>query len=449
MESRFIAGCSIWDTLPRLLQITLVNGISKEHGMTRYSPGLIAIVGVAAMLAGVSTASAQTAPSLGTAQSYAVLGGSTVTNTGPSVVTGDLGLSPGGAITGFPPGQVIGGTIHAADAAAASAQNSTTTAYNTLAGQACPGGNNLTGQNLGGLTLTPGVYCFNSSAQLTGALTLNAQGNAAAVFVFQIGSALTTASASSVVMSNGGSACNVFWQVGSSATLGTTSSFAGNLIALSSVTATTSASVTGRILARNGAATLDTNAVNASACGGATATPVPAPAPTPAPTSCTATAPDLFIVKRHTTAFVAGTNATYSIALFNQGIASTTAVTVVDTLPTGLTYVSATGVSWTCSAVGQIVTCTTTASVPAAAPFPNNITLTVTPGANAVPSVTNTAAVSGGADCDLTNNSTADITLVTAAPPPIPVPTLPEWAFAALAVLLAGVGVVALRRRAI
>lgn len=418
--------------------------------MTRNTPGLVATVGLLlAMLLAASSASAQTAPSLGSAQSFAVLGGSTVTNTGPTVVTGDLGLSPGTSVTGFPPGQVVGGAIHAADAAAASAQNSVTTAYNSLAGQACPGANNLTGQNLGGLTLTPGVYCFSSSAQLTGVLTLNAQGNAGAVFIFQIGSALTTASASSVVVTNGGSPCNVFWQVASSATLGTSSSFAGNLIALSSVTATTGVNMTGRVLARNGAATLDTNAVTAASCGGGTAPPVPVPTPTPAPAACTLTAPDLFIVKRHTAQFVAGTNAAYSIALFNLGIASTGTVTVTDTLPTGLTFVSATGVTWTCAAVAQIVTCTTTASVPAAGPFANNITLTVTPGAGAVPSVTNTALVTGGGDCDVTNNATADVTLVAAAPPPpIPVPTLPEWALIALAALLSAVGVVALRRRA-
>src|SRR6185295_2961407 len=141
------------------------------------------------------------------------------TNTGPSVIGGDLGLSPGTAVTGFPPGSVVGGAIHAADAAALSAQNSLTTAYNSVASQACT--QDLTGQDLGGKTLTPGVYCFSTSAALTGSVTLNAQGNAAAVFIFKMGSTLTTASGSSVVMTNGGFPSNVFWQVGSSATLGT------------------------------------------------------------------------------------------------------------------------------------------------------------------------------------------------------------------------------------
>ena len=232
--------------------------------MKRNGWRLAASAGFAALLFGASPAWAQTAPSLGSAQSFAVLGGSTVTNTGSSVITGDLGLSPGTSVTGFPPGIVVAGTIHAADSLALAAQTSTTTAYNSLAGQPCTV--SLTGQNLGGLTLTPGVYCFSSSAQLTGTLTLNALGNAAAVFIFQIGSTLTTASGSSVVMINGGTLCNVFWQVGSSATLGTTTSFLGNILALTSITLNTGASIAGRALARNGAVTLDTNAVVAASC---------------------------------------------------------------------------------------------------------------------------------------------------------------------------------------
>jgi hypothetical protein len=228
--------------------------------------------------------SAQTAPSLGTAQSYAVLGGSTVTNTGPSVIGGDLGVSPGAAVTGFPPGLVSGGTIHAADAAALSAQSSLTTAYNSAAGQSCT--QDLSGQNLGGKVLIPGVYCFSSSAQLTGSLTLNGQGNAAAVWIFKIGSTLTTASGSSVVMTAGGSQCNVFWQVGSSATVGTSTSLAGNILALTSITMTTGANLVGRALARNGAVTLDTNNITPLTCSASTA-----PAPIPVPTL-----PQIFVV---------------------------------------------------------------------------------------------------------------------------------------------------------
>jgi hypothetical protein len=243
--------------------------------MKRSSRGSLILVATATLLGVPIPVAAQTAPSLGTAQSYAVLGGSTVTNTGPSVIGGDLGLSPGTAVTGFPPGTVVGGAIHAADAAALSAQNSLTTAYNSAAGQACT--QDLTGQDLGGKTLTPGVYCFSTSAAVTGTLTLNAQGSAASVFIFKIGSTLTTASGSSVVMTNGGSQCNVFWQVGSSATIGTSTSFAGNILALTSISLTTSAKVVGRALARNGAVTLDTNNVTPSTCSVAPTGPTPVP----------------------------------------------------------------------------------------------------------------------------------------------------------------------------
>ena len=198
---------------------------------------------------------------LGTADSFAILAGSAVTNTGATIVHGSLGVSPGMAVTGFPPGSVSGGTTHAGDAVAMQAQNDLTTAYNFAAGESC--GTSLTGMDLGGLTLTPGVYCFSSSAQLTGALTLNSQGNPNAVFVFQIGSTLTTASASSVVFTNGGEGDSVFWQVGSSATLGTSTAFAGNILALTSITLNTTASIgCGRALARNGTVTLDTNLVS-------------------------------------------------------------------------------------------------------------------------------------------------------------------------------------------
>ncbi|HEX7395439.1 MAG TPA: ice-binding family protein [Anaerolineaceae bacterium] len=215
------------------------------------------------------------APGLGTVTSYAVLAGSTATNTGSTVVNGDLGVSPGSAFTGFPPGIVVPpGTIHAANAVALQAQNDLTTAYNGLTNQACDV--NLTGQDLGGLTLTPGVYCYDSSAQLTGTLTLNAQGDPNSVFVFQIGSTLTTASNSSVLITNGGSACNVFWQVRTSATLGTTTAFQGNILALTSITLNTGAGIVpGRALARNGAVTMDTNDISIEMCG-SQATPLPA-----------------------------------------------------------------------------------------------------------------------------------------------------------------------------
>lgn len=232
--------------------------------MTRNRLPVVGSAAIAVLLCTGAVALAQTAPSLGSARSFAVLAGSTVTNTGPSVIAGDLGVSPGSAVTGFPPGIVSSGTIHAADAVAGAAQVSLTTAYNALAAQGCT--QDLTGQDLGGKTLTPGVYCFSTSAQLTGVLTLDAQGNANAVFIFKIGSTLTTASGSSVLLINGGSPCNVFWQIGSSATLGTTTSFTGNILALTSITLTTGATVTGRALARNGAVTLDSNTISSNAC---------------------------------------------------------------------------------------------------------------------------------------------------------------------------------------
>ena len=216
------------------------------------------------------------APPLGSAGSFGVVASSTVTNTGPTIVNGDLGVSPGNAVTGFPPG-IVTGTIQLGNASSLAAQNAVTTAYNQLAGQPCDV--NLTGTDLGGLTLTPGVYCFSTSAQLTGTLTLNGLGNPGAVWVFQIGSTLTTASNSRVVFINGGQACGVFWQVGSSATLGTTTSFAGNVLALASITLNTGATNSGALFARTGAVTLDSNVVSTvGSCGSG-----PQPSPTPIP----------------------------------------------------------------------------------------------------------------------------------------------------------------------
>jgi len=219
---------------------------------------------------------AASAPPLGTAGSFAVLGAQTVTNTGPSVLTGNLGVSPGTSCTGFPtpctggPG-IVNGTTHAGDAVAATAETDAHTAYANAAGQAC--NTTLTGQNLGGLTLTPGVYCFASSAFLTGNLTLSGSG----VFIFQIGSTLVTASNTQVLLINGATAANVFWQVGSSATLGTGTSFQGNILAQISITATTGASSSCGLYALTGAVTLDTNKI-----GVCTGNPCPAIAQSPA-----------------------------------------------------------------------------------------------------------------------------------------------------------------------
>jgi uncharacterized protein with beta-barrel porin domain len=217
-------------------------------------PTLAAALLVAGTYAGLAQA-----PGLGVASSFAVLAGSTVTNTGPSVITGDIGVFPGTAVVGFPPGTVLPPfTTHAGNAVAAGAQADLTTAFSAIA--ATPATSDLSGQNLGNRTLTPGVYNFSASAQLTGNLTLNAQGDPNAVFIFKIGSTLTTASGSNITLAGGAEGRNVFFQVGSSATLGTTTSFVGSILADQSITATTGASILcGRALARIAAVTLDTN----------------------------------------------------------------------------------------------------------------------------------------------------------------------------------------------
>ena len=211
---------------------------------------------------------------LNSANAFGILGASTVTNTGPSVVGQDLGVWPGTSITGFPPGIVLG-TIHNSDAVAQQAQADALTGYNSLAGLALT--QTLTGQDLGCLTLDPGVYFFASSAQMTGQLTLDFQGMNNAMVVFQIGSTLTTASASSVLVINPGTNDQVFWQVGSSATLGTTTAFYGSIIADQSVTLTTGATINcGRAIALNAAVTMDTNTVDTGNCVASTTTPEPA-----------------------------------------------------------------------------------------------------------------------------------------------------------------------------
>lgn len=248
----------------------------------RLTLGLIVLLATLLSTVGaMASPTAQTAPGLGSAASFAVLGGQTVTNTGPTTIFGDLGVSPGTAISGFPPGSVTAGATHAADAVALQAQSDVTTAYDALVAQACTA--DTTGQDLGGQTLTEGVYCSTSSAQVTGTLTLDAQGNADAVFIFKMVSTLTTASNSSVSVINGGTACNVFWQVGSSATIGTTTQFAGNILALTSIALQNGASLSGRAMARNGEVTMDTNNVTNQGCPGAPAAPTATASPSATP----------------------------------------------------------------------------------------------------------------------------------------------------------------------
>jgi hypothetical protein len=230
--------------------------------------GRLAGVAVAFVFAfaAVPVVAQASAVNLATASPFVVLGGSTVTNTGPSVLNGDLGLSPGTSLTGFGLPAIVNGATHANDAVAAQAQADLVNAYNVAAGQPIPPDNNLTGTDLGSRTLTPGAYGFSTSAQLTGQLTLNAQGDPNAQFVFVIGSTLTTASASSVTLTNGASPCNVYWKVGSSATLGSGTAFIGNLMALASISLNNASTVVGRLLARNGQVSLINNVLGTGGC---------------------------------------------------------------------------------------------------------------------------------------------------------------------------------------
>src|ERR1022692_54785 len=255
----------------------------RHAGYAWLGAPFVLIAATAVLVFTQSTAGAAVAPvNLGTASSFAVLAGSTVTNTNPSVLNGDLGVSPGSAITGFPPG-IVNGTVHQTDGVAAGAQSDLTTAYNDAAGRTPAA--SLPGFIGAGQSLDAGVYKATSSLDVGGSLTLNAHGDAGAVFIFQVGSTLITDSASHILLLNGAQACNVFWQVGSSATLGTGSIFQGNILALASITVTTGDTIQGRALARNGALILDDDPIPVPAC----TTPTPTPTPTPTSTSPTPT----------------------------------------------------------------------------------------------------------------------------------------------------------------
>jgi len=362
--------------------------------MKRTSLGVLASVGLSFIFFSASPASAQIP--LGSAQNFGALAGSTLTNTGPTSVTGNVGVSPGSAVTGFPPGVVVGGTIQAGPASqATAAQADLTTAYNDAVSRPCT--LDLTGQNLGGMTLGPGVYCFSTSAGLTGTLTLDFQNNPNAFFLFKIGSTLTTASASQVVLINtAGAACpqqNINFQVGTSATLGTASSFSGNILALSSITLTTGSRLTGRALARNGAVTLDTNAI--APCQPAIVCPVITvnPATLPNGTVGTAFGP--------ATVSATGGTGTYFF------------VVSAGALPTGLTLNSVSGA----------ITGTPTA--------PGTFNFTVT-----------------AADAVTACNGSRPFSIVIVAPaiPVPPIPTLGEFGIWILMALLGGVGLFASRR---
>jgi hypothetical protein len=222
---------------------------------------------------------------LGTTAPFAVLAGTPdVTNTGATTITGDVGISPAAAVTGFPPGTISGAT-HAADAVAVQAKSDLVTAYTDAAGRTPT----ATHTTLGGLTLVAGVYnAGGATLDLTGTLTLDGQSDPNAVWIFQATSDLVTASSSTVRLINGAQSCNVFWQVTSSATLGSGSTFVGTILALTSITMASGVAIDGRALARNGEVTLINDTITASACSAPSATASPASGPTVPPTDAAA-----------------------------------------------------------------------------------------------------------------------------------------------------------------
>lgn len=294
---------------------------------------------------------------LGTAASFAVLAGQTVTNTGPSVISGDIGVSPGSSITGFPPGVQVNGVMHVTDAVAAQAQIDLVTAYNDAAGRPVDA---VLPPDASGLTLASGVYQAPVALGLTGTLTLDAMGDPSSLWIVQIGSTLITGPGAQVDLINGANPCNVFWQVGSSATLDVGTNFVGTIMALTSNTLNTGATLIGRALARNGSVTLDNNTITVPDCTTGTTTTSSSSTSTSSSststssTSTTSTTPpttapgggtaDLSIIKTaNRKAVRRGDILTYKIRVSNFGPDTARSVVVTDIFdnsPGKVTFVS-------------------------------------------------------------------------------------------------------------
>ena len=310
---------------------------------------------------------AQPTVNLGTTSSFAVLAGSTITNTGPTTINGDaggnVGLYPG---TSFPgrADVTLSGAMHLADAVARQAKDDLVSAYDDAAGRTPV---STIPTELGGRTLTPGVYDSSAGTfHITGTLTLDAQGDPNAVFIFKMASTLITASNSNVSLLHGARYCRVFWQVGSSATLGTNSHFVGHIFALASITATTGATVQGQLLARNGAVTLDTNTITNGICAtvtstttaptsstttsttsGSTSTTIPGSTSTTIPGSTSTTIPGSTTTTRPTTTTTTTTPPTTTTTTHPPSTTTTTRITTTTTRSTTTTTTTTPGFPYT------------------------------------------------------------------------------------------------------
>ena len=270
-----------------------MKGIEMKHQKNKTKRNIsilsaIALASTGLLLSVAPTSQASTFVSLGTADNFAVLAGSGITNTGPTAVVGDIGTFPTITYTGKT-SVTQTGTDHAGDAITQAAKTDLVTAYNGVVAQSLT---SSTGA-IAASTLVPGVYNSGTSLGLSGNIILDAGGNANAVFVFQAGSTVVTASGTNITLINGGQPCNVFYSAGSSATLGTGTHLVGNIIAMQSITDNGGSVVNGRLLARNGAVTLNNTSVSKATCAAVVATPTPTASPTPTVTPCVVTISNL------------------------------------------------------------------------------------------------------------------------------------------------------------